>query len=139
MKETSRMENHSLDRRGFLGRLAATVLGVGGLALAGRPAHASTRRRGVFGGWGPFGGGGYGRGYGGGYGVPYGGGYGVPYGGGYGQPYGGGYGVPYGGGYGVPYGGGYGGYGYPGVRYRFRSLNGPPKPKAKHVLDLLEV
>jgi len=65
----------------------------------------------VFRGWGPFQGGGYGRGYG----------------------------VPYGGGYGVPYGGVYGGYGYPGVRFRVRSLNGPPKPKPKHVLDLLEV
>jgi len=112
------MENRKLDRRGFLGRLTATVLGVGGLALAGIPVHASWRRSGF-------------RGRG-----PFRGGYGVPYGGGYG----GGYGVPYGGGgYGVPYGGGYGGYGYPGVRFRVRSLNGPPKPKPKHVLDLLEV
>jgi len=138
------MEDRKVDRRGFLGRLGTALLGVAGLSALGRPARASSRRRGFYGG--PFYGGrpfygGYGRGswshrrfYGPGYGGGY--GYGAPYGGGYVRPYGGGYGVPYGGGYGGyvrPYGGG---YGVPGGIYL--PLNEPARVKAAAALNLLE-
>jgi hypothetical protein len=126
------MDHHVTNRRGFLGRLAAMVGGLGLLSALPRPALAgrSTRRR--------YGYGGYGYG---GYGVPY-GGYGrIPsrrrgYGG-YGYGYPGGYGGPYVQPYFVPapppF---YGPYGPP--RGIYLRLNGPARPRVTDALSLLE-